>query len=66
MQPRTALVPAHVVVAVDNALHTQEAQALQQRLAREHDRPLTPVDYFRHPRLRATVPPCPTIPASLL
>ena len=30
---------AHVAVAaVDNALHAQEAQALQQQLAREHDR----------------------------
>jgi transcriptional regulator with GAF, ATPase, and Fis domain len=32
------LVAAHVAVAVDNALHAQEAQALQQQLAREHDR----------------------------
>src|SRR5919106_238582 len=32
------LVAAQVAVAVDNALHAQEAQALQQQLAREHDR----------------------------
>jgi formate hydrogenlyase transcriptional activator len=32
------LVAAHVAVAVDNALHSQEAQALQQQLARERDR----------------------------
>jgi formate hydrogenlyase transcriptional activator len=32
------LVAAHVAVAVDNALHAQEAQALQQQLARAHDR----------------------------
>jgi formate hydrogenlyase transcriptional activator len=32
------LVAAHVAVAVDNALHAQEAQALQQQLAREHER----------------------------
>jgi formate hydrogenlyase transcriptional activator len=32
------LVAAHVAVAVDNALHAQEAQALQQQLTREHDR----------------------------
>jgi formate hydrogenlyase transcriptional activator len=32
------LVAAHVAVAVDNALHAQEAQDLQQRLARTHDR----------------------------
>jgi formate hydrogenlyase transcriptional activator len=31
-------VAAHVAVAVDNALHAQEAQALQQQLARAHDR----------------------------
>jgi hypothetical protein len=36
------------------------------QLAREHDRLLTLVDYFRHRRLRATVPPCPTTPALLL
>jgi formate hydrogenlyase transcriptional activator len=32
------LVAAQVAVAVDNALHSQEAQALQQQLARERDR----------------------------
>jgi formate hydrogenlyase transcriptional activator len=32
------LVAAHVAVAVDNALHAQEAQALQEQLTREHDR----------------------------
>jgi formate hydrogenlyase transcriptional activator len=32
------LVAAHVAVAVDNALHAQEAQALQQQLVRAHDR----------------------------
>jgi len=32
------LVAAQVAVAVDNALHFQEAQALQQQLARERDR----------------------------
>jgi formate hydrogenlyase transcriptional activator len=32
------LVAAHVAVAVDNALHAQEAQALQQQLTRAHDR----------------------------
>ena len=32
------LVAAQVAVVVDNALHAQEAQALQQQLAREHDR----------------------------
>jgi formate hydrogenlyase transcriptional activator len=32
------LVAAQVAVAVDNALHSQEAQALQQQLARQRDR----------------------------
>jgi formate hydrogenlyase transcriptional activator len=32
------LVAAQVAVAVDNALHSEEAQALQQQLARERDR----------------------------
>ncbi len=32
------LVAAHVAVAVDHALHAQEAQALQQQLTRAHDR----------------------------
>jgi formate hydrogenlyase transcriptional activator len=32
------MVAAQVAVAVDNALHSQEAQALQQQLARERDR----------------------------
>ena len=32
------LVAAHVAVAVDNALHAQEAQALQEQLTRAHDR----------------------------
>jgi formate hydrogenlyase transcriptional activator len=32
------LVAAQVAVAVDNALHAQEAQALQQQLTREHER----------------------------
>ena len=32
------LVATQVAVAVDNALHAQEAQALQQQLTREHDR----------------------------
>jgi formate hydrogenlyase transcriptional activator len=32
------LVAAQVAVAVDNALHAQEAHALQQQLTREHDR----------------------------
>ena len=32
------LVADQVAVAVDNALHSQEAQALQQQLARERDR----------------------------
>jgi formate hydrogenlyase transcriptional activator len=32
------LVAAQVAVAVDNAMHSQEAQALQQQLARERDR----------------------------
>jgi formate hydrogenlyase transcriptional activator len=32
------LVAAHVAVAVDNALHAEEARALQQQLTRAHDR----------------------------
>jgi formate hydrogenlyase transcriptional activator len=32
------LVAARVAVAVDNALHAQEAWTLQEQLAREHDR----------------------------
>jgi formate hydrogenlyase transcriptional activator len=32
------LVAAHVAVAVDHALHAQEAQVLQEQLARAHDR----------------------------